>query len=82
MTKLTKKQERSVVDEHSIDLTMDCPGCGATYEDRERYEAENEVDETSFGAELAPCPHCGGMKCAMCNMGDDTLCLQCEGDEE
>ncbi|HBM2815669.1 TPA: hypothetical protein LU109_003581 [Enterobacter hormaechei subsp. xiangfangensis] len=27
------------------------------------------------------CPHCGGCKCDVCDMGDDTSCICCEGEE-
>lgn len=31
-------------------------------------------------AELLECPHCGGEKCAACDMGDDVACVACDGD--
>ncbi|EGI4426563.1 hypothetical protein IGG70_001925 [Escherichia coli] len=29
---------------------------------------------------LKECPHCGGQKCNHCDMGDDTACMNCEGE--
>ena len=29
---------------------------------------------------LNECPHCGGLKCNHCDMGDDTACMNCEGE--
>lgn len=31
--------------------------------------------------ELKECPHCGRTKCQRCNMGDDTSCMGCEGED-
>jgi len=42
-----------------------CPACGAT-----EYEGE-----------LTVCPHCDSLKCSQCDMGDDTACITCEGEE-
>ena len=30
---------------------------------------------------LKECPHCGALKCDHCDMGDDTSCVNCEGDD-
>ncbi len=30
---------------------------------------------------ISECPHCGGPKCSACDMGDDTSCVACEGEE-
>ncbi|BAG78126.1 hypothetical phage protein [Escherichia coli SE11] len=30
---------------------------------------------------LKECPHCGGQKCNHCDMGDDTACMNCEGEQ-
>lgn len=43
----------------------ECPACGAT---GDMYEGD-----------LMECPHCGEKKCSMCDMGNDTSCLRCEG---
>ncbi|ENO79150.1 hypothetical protein [Thauera sp. 63] len=42
-----------------------CPACGST-----EYEGE-----------LMVCPHCDSLKCSQCDMGDDTACIACEGEE-
>lgn len=30
---------------------------------------------------LKECPHCGSEKCNLCDMGDDTSCMACEGED-
>jgi hypothetical protein len=48
----------------------ECPGCGATAEDRK----DNKPNEPQG---LATCPSCGAEKCCMCDMGDDVECVSC-----
>lgn len=31
---------------------------------------------------IKQCPHCGGEKCSVCDMGDDTSCINCEGQDD
>jgi hypothetical protein len=40
----------------------ECPGCGAT----------------DYDGDLEPCPFCDSLKCSVCDMGDDTSCINCE----
>ena len=49
----------------------ECPGCGATYGDRQR----NRPDDPQG---LSECGYCGTEKCCMCDMGDDVECISCE----
>lgn len=51
-----------------------CSGCGATASDR----ANNKPGEPQG---LEECPHCGGQKCCMCDLGDDTSCISCDGED-
>lgn len=44
----------------------ECPACGAR----------------DYEGELRECPWCSSLKCSHCDMGDDTSCIACEGDEE
>lgn len=59
-----------------------CPGCGSSPTDRlkKAEQAKNQYDEV-LPIDLANCPHCGALKCCMCDMGDDTDCISCEGDD-
>lgn len=50
----------------------ECPGCGSSQADRAKRDDCQELRE---------CPHCGALKCAMCDMGDDVECPGC-GDVE
>ena len=43
----------------------ECPACG-----HDDYEGD-----------LIECPHCGGMKCSFCDMGDDVECVVCDGED-
>jgi len=52
----------------------ECPSCGADYGDRKR----NKPDDPQG---LEECPHCGNLKCCMCDMGDDVECPSCDEDE-
>lgn len=57
----------------------ECPGCGSSKRDREVKAAQ---DDTTIL--LKECPHCGSLKCNMCDMGDDVECISCDeprGDE-
>jgi hypothetical protein len=51
----------------------ECPSCGATDGDRKR----NQPDAPQG---LSECPHCGALKCCMCDMGDDVECISCNED--
>lgn len=53
----------------------ECPGCGATAGDR-----KHNMPEAPQGLEL--CPHCGTLKCCMCDMGDGVECISCNNPEE
>ena len=53
------------------DTDDECPSCGASAGDRKR----NKPDEPQG---LSECPHCGGEKCCMCDMGDDVECGSCD----
>ena len=53
----------------------DCIGCGATAGDRLR----NQPAEPQ-GTWV--CQHCGGEKCAMCCMGDDVECGNCDSEAD
>lgn len=48
----------------------ECSGCGATSEDRRRNRPGDPQG-------LSECPHCGGSKCCMCDMGDEVECSGC-----
>lgn len=48
-----------------------CSACGSDLEDRQKNMPDDEHD-------LRECPHCGGSKCCMCDMGDDCPCMSCE----
>ena len=52
----------------------ECPGCGSTSQDRKA----NRPDDPQG---LKACPHCGTLKCCMCDMGDDVECISCDTDE-
>ncbi len=44
-----------------------------------------EIEECSSCGNEAPtytkdCPQCGMEKCDQCDMGDDTSCINCEGE--
>jgi hypothetical protein len=54
-----------------------CPSCGSDPADRERYKAQNGNDD-AIPMDLKKCPHCGNLKCCMCDMGDDVPCLGCD----
>lgn len=51
------------------DLDDECPSCGSSSEDRAKREDYQGLHK---------CPHCGGKKCSMCDMGDDVECLSCD----
>lgn len=51
----------------------ECPTCGSMPSDRAKRDDYQELRE---------CPHCGTYKCAMCDMGDDVECGNCNVDEE
>jgi hypothetical protein len=58
----------------------ECPGCGSSLTDR-THRAHANSDPTSTA--LKECPHCGTLKCCMCDMGDDVECISCDkGDDE
>jgi hypothetical protein len=62
-----------------MDDDDDCPGCGASVFDREKYAKENRTDgEAAISTALMDCPHCYAKKCCMCDMGDDTDCISCD----
>ena len=47
--------------------------------------AKNEKQECSTCGNASPeylkvCPYCDAPKCNQCDMGDDTACINCEGD--
>ncbi|EAB2011971.1 hypothetical protein FNI14_04935 [Salmonella enterica subsp. salamae] len=44
-------------------------------EDQECPTCGNEAPEY-----LKECPWCGSQKCDLCDMGDDTACMNCEGE--
>lgn len=44
-----------------------CGGCGSL-----PYERATDAKP------LRECPHCGGEKCAICDMGDDVECGACD----
>lgn len=53
----------------------ECHGCGATAGDRRHNRPESQQG-------LSECPQCGGVKCCLCDMGDDVECVSCDlGDE-
>ena len=54
----------------------ECPGCGSSEPDRIRYRDQNSDSDISLA--LWSCPHCGSLKCCMCDMGDDTDCISCD----
>jgi hypothetical protein len=58
---------------------QECSGCGSSVSDRENYRKRNGDQSIPVGTKN--CPHCGNEKCCMCDMGDDTSCLGCEGPE-
>jgi len=63
------------------DMNEECDGCGSTLKDRKDYVSDNELDhndETLF--QTKHCPHCDGIKCIMCDMGNDCSCINCEGE--
>lgn len=53
------------------DSDAECKGCGATAQDRAR-------SQPTAPQGLSECPHCGGEKCCMCDMGDDVECGNCD----
>ncbi len=55
----------------------ECGGCGSSLADRVRY-ANGQAD-VPLG--LSECPHCGAAKCAMCDLGDDVECGNCNRDD-
>lgn len=59
----------------------ECPGCGSSQADREAY-AKRHLGDDTIPTALLNCPHCGAQKCCMCDMGDDVLCLSCEGTDD
>lgn len=60
----------------------ECPGCGSTPKDRADYLARNnDADHDADDDKLRSCPHCGSLKCCMCDMGDDVECVSCNTDE-
>lgn len=67
-----------------IDQDDECPGCGSLLRDRtQRAEASaREFPDEEYKPYLAQCPHCYATKCNMCDMGDDTNCISCDGQEE
>ena len=54
-----------------------CPQCGSSEADRSAYAK----GDTSIPLNLSHCPHCGSLKCCMCDMGDDVGCINCEGED-
>jgi hypothetical protein len=63
-----------------VSNTNECPGCGSSLKDREAYRKSNKDDTISL--DLRSCPHCGSLKCCMCDGGDDVECLSCDtGDD-
>lgn len=54
----------------------ECPGCGSSSDDRKRYRAQHHDEAIPLG--LMTCPHCGGLKCCMCDAGNDVPCLCCD----
>jgi hypothetical protein len=55
---------------------MECGGCGSTLGEREA--KRKRFPEEPIPTTLSECPHCGGSKCCMCDMGDDVRCISCE----
>ncbi len=55
--------------------SAECPGCGSSVSDREDYRKRH--DDESIPTTLSECPHCGTLKCCMCDAGDDTECISC-----
>jgi hypothetical protein len=53
----------------------ECPGCGATADDRKKNRPEDQQG-------LSECRHCGALKCCMCDMGDDVECISCDPEAE
>ncbi len=49
----------------------ECDCCGASASDR----MSNKPDEPQG---LSECPGCNTLKCCMCDMGDDVVCLSCQ----
>ncbi len=49
----------------------ECPSCGATPADR-------KANKPNAPQGLSECPHCGSLKCSMCDMGDDVECVSCD----
>lgn len=43
----------------------ECPACG----------------NTSYEGALLQCPHCDGLKCSCCDMGDDVGCPACDNED-
>jgi hypothetical protein len=62
---------------HDDNEDGECPGCGSSHEDRLKRSQQHPEDGIPTG--LSDCPHCGAKKCCMCDMGDDTDCISCEG---
>ena len=52
----------------------ECDGCGSTAAERR----SNRPDDPGG---LTACPHCGAMKCCMCDMGDDVGCGSCHDED-
>lgn len=64
--------------------TGECGGCGSTHSDRMKKAGNDAMefpgeDHTPY---LKNCPHCGAIKCSMCDMGDDVRCITCDGEDE
>lgn len=51
-----------------IDHDDECTGCASL-------PSARPADDK----ELRQCPHCGALKCRLCDMGDDVSCISCEG---
>ena len=52
-------------DDYDDENMPQCPACGSL----------------DYLGELRECPHCGGMKCDQCDMGDDVGCVVCDNNE-
>ena len=61
----------------------ECPGCGSSFTDRvERSKRSVKEYGETLPTELTNCPHCGSLKCCMCDMGDDVECISCGNDDD
>ena len=55
----------------------ECPGCGSMFDDLQAYAHRN----MGADVELIECPHCGSMKCCLCDMGGDAECPSCHQED-